>query len=94
MHLATLLLHLRLNGCSNPRLRRKTVDAIFEKLRSHFNVSLVDLGPSEPVDELRLGIAAVGRSRREVREVMEHIAEAIDAHPLAESLAPPQFQER
>ncbi len=94
MHLATLLLHLRLSGHSSTRQRRKTVDAMLEKLRGHFNVSLVDLGPPDAVDEVALGVAAIGRSRREVREVLERIAEAIEAHPLAESLAPPKFQER
>ncbi len=88
MHVATVLLRLRLDDCSTPRQRRRAFDAITEKLRRHFNVSLAEVSPGRSPDEGILAAAAVGRSRREAREVLERVADAVAAHPHAALVEP------
>lgn len=93
MHVATLLLYLRLDGCETPRQRRRAVQAMTRKLREHFNVSLADLGPESPPAVVQLAVAAVGRSRREAREPLDHVADAVAAHPRAVIVQPPKIED-
>ncbi len=83
MHLAAVRLDLRFDDCRTVSERRRRTKLILEKLRDHFNVSVADLGASSSVDETTIAAAAVGRDRRELREVLERIAEAVAAYPHA-----------
>ncbi len=85
MFLAMLRLELRIGD--GPRDRRRTVRAILEKLHRHFNVSVAEADrPGQPSESV-LGVAAVATTRREAREILERVADAITAHPRAEVLA-------
>ncbi len=92
MYLATsaVVLKLRLGACRSARQRRKAVAAMMEKLRRHFNVAAADLAEEAPPDRAVLAFVAAGRHRREAREVLERLVEAVSAHPYALLDSPPE----
>jgi uncharacterized protein YlxP (DUF503 family) len=95
MHVASLVLALRLDACPTPRRRRRALDAIAVKLRRHFNVSLAELDPGPPDPDLaRLAVAAVARTRREAREVLQLVLDALAAHPHAAVVPPVVIHDR
>ncbi|GAC1449900.1 MAG: hypothetical protein NVSMB9_34020 [Isosphaeraceae bacterium] len=85
MTVATLRLDLSLSHCHSNRDRRRQMRAIMEKLHQHFNVSVADSEETETVDAI-LVVAAVARTRRDVRELLAHVADAVAAHPRVEVL--------
>jgi uncharacterized protein YlxP (DUF503 family) len=95
MHVASLVLALRLDACPTPRQRRRALDAIAVKLRRHFNISLAELEPATTDPELaRLAVAAVARSRREARDVLHRVLQALEAHPHAAIVPPVVIHDR
>lgn len=57
-----------------------------DKLHRHFNVSVAaDDGEGGP-DAAVLVVAALGKSRRDARETLDRVADAVSAHPRAEVL--------
>jgi len=85
MFLAILRIELRI--ADGPRAKRRTVRAIEEKIHRHFNVSVAEVDRSNHSSESVLGVAAVAASRREVREILDRVADAVAAHPRAEVLS-------
>jgi uncharacterized protein YlxP (DUF503 family) len=57
--------------------------AILDKLHDHFNVSAAEVDYVDRADIARLAVAAVARNRREAREVLKRVADAVGAHPQA-----------
>jgi uncharacterized protein YlxP (DUF503 family) len=86
MHVATLRLQLRVRDCTSVRVKRRRVRAILEKLHKHFNVSVAEVDRVDHPSESVLAVAAVDRGRREVRERLERVVEALSVHPRAELL--------
>jgi uncharacterized protein YlxP (DUF503 family) len=84
----SLVLEVRLDGCASAKSRRTQAEAILGKLRKHFNVAVADLtlNLDGGGDLAALGFAAVGRTRREARETLDRVADAVAAHPRAEIL--------
>ena len=87
MTIVTLRLDLRVSHCQSTRDLRRQMRAIMDKLHRHFNVSVADAEPEGRADQAVLLVAAVGRTRREARETIERVADAVAAHPHAEVLA-------
>ena len=86
MTVATLRLDLRLGHCDSLREKRRRMRAITGRLHRHFNVALADDDRDDPAHGL-LVVATVGRNRREARETLERVADAIAAHPRADVLS-------
>ncbi len=88
MPTSSLVLEVRLDGCGSARSRKAQAETILGKLRKHFNVAVADLTPDRDGvgGVAALGFAAVGRTRREAREVLDRVADAVAAHPRAEIL--------
>ena len=86
MTVVTLRLDLRVDPCHSARERRRLLQAMLEKLHRHFNVSVAEADGEGGVDRAVLLAAAVGKTRREARETLERVADAISAHPRAEIL--------
>jgi uncharacterized protein len=86
MTVQTLRLDLRLAGCSTLREKRKQLQAIVVRLHRHFNVSVAESDAEGGADRAMLVAAAVGRTRRESRETLERVADAVSAHPRIELL--------
>lgn len=86
MHVATLRLAIRVRDCRAAKVKRKRVRSILEKLHKHFNVSVAEVdGHSHPSDSV-LAAAAVAEGRREAREPLERIVDALTVHPRVELL--------
>ena len=87
MTVVTLRLDLRVGPCQSPRDKRRQMRAIVDRLHRHFNVSVAEAdAPGDP-DQAVLVVAAVGRTRRDARDTIERVADAVAAHPRAEVLA-------
>jgi uncharacterized protein YlxP (DUF503 family) len=84
MFLAMLRLEIRLQD--GPRAKRRTVQAILDKIHRHFNVSVAEVDRANHPSESVLGIAAIAATRKDVREVLDRVADAVAAHPRAEVL--------
>jgi uncharacterized protein YlxP (DUF503 family) len=85
MYLAMLRVEVRID--QPPKARRRTVQAILDKLHGHFNVTVAESDrPGDPAASV-LGIAALGATRKEVRDVLDRVADAVSAHPRAEVLS-------
>ncbi len=85
MTVATLRLELRFGNCDSLREKRRRMRAITRKLHRHFNVSVSDDDRDDRAQAL-VAVAAVGRSRRDARETLERVADALAAYPRAELL--------
>ncbi len=84
MHLATLRVEVQI--ISGFRSKRKTVRRILDKIHRHFNVSVAEIGGEAHPSKSTLGVAALASTRREVRDVLGRVADALVAHPRAEVL--------
>ncbi len=85
MYLAMLRLEIRIHD--GPRARRRTVQAMTEKIHRHFNVSVAEVDRIHHPSESVLAVAAVGLSRKDVRKMLDRVADAVTAHPRAEVLS-------
>ncbi len=65
----------------NARQKKIRADEILTKLRTHFNVTVADLSRVGAGDPIALGFASVGRTRREARDVLDRVADAVSSHP-------------
>jgi len=84
MKLATLRMELLIIECRTLREKRRRMQAIIGKLRRHFNVSVAEVDLHGWPTQAVLGVAAVGNSRQEVRDVLTHVADAVGVYPGAE----------
>jgi uncharacterized protein YlxP (DUF503 family) len=85
MYLGMLRLEVRINDA--PRAKRRTIQAMLDKIHGHFNVSVAEVDRINHPSESVLGIAAIGLTRKEVREVLDRVADAVSAHPRAEVIS-------
>ncbi len=85
MYLAMLRFEVRIGD--GPRARRRTIRAMIDKIHRHFNVSVAEVDRQNHPSESVLGVAVVAPTRREAREVLDRVADAVTAHPRAEILA-------
>ncbi len=84
MHLATLRVEVQI--ASGWRTKRRTVRSILDKIHRHFNVSVAEVDGEAHPSRSTLGVAALAPTRREVRDVLGQVADALVAHPRAEVL--------
>jgi uncharacterized protein len=84
MKVATLRLELLIIQCQTLREKRRRMQAIIGKLRRHFNISVSEVDRHDWPTEAVLGVAAVGNSRWEAREILHRVAEAVSVYPRAE----------
>jgi uncharacterized protein YlxP (DUF503 family) len=87
MTVATLRLDLRLGQCHTSRETRRRMRAIMDKVHRYFNVSVATDEHEDDPSLVTLAVVAVARTRREVRELLERVADAVAAYPRAELLS-------
>ncbi len=80
------ILRLEVQIADSPRAKRRTVQEMLDKLHRHFNVSVAEVDRSNHPSESVIGVAAVAATRKEVREILDRVADAVAAHPRAEVL--------
>lgn len=93
MHVISLCVRLHLEGSRTPRQKRKRVEAIVNKLKGHFNAAVIELAREEVPDELVLAVALVGRTRREARDLRDHILDALAVLPESSIVDTPSISE-
>lgn len=81
MPVVSLVIEVRLSDTTTPRLKKLRADEILTKIRHHFNVAVADVSRASPDEPMALGLAAVGRTRREAREILDRVASAVSAYP-------------
>ena len=84
MHLAMLRIEVRIGDGS--RAKRRTIREMLDKLHRHFNVSVAEVDRAGHPSESVIGVVVIAPGRREAREVLDRVAEAVAAHPRAEVL--------
>jgi uncharacterized protein YlxP (DUF503 family) len=87
MTVATLRLKLLVAECHSTREKRRLMRAIIEKLHRHFNVSVAEGDHDANPAQADLSVAVVARTRREARETLARVADAVAAHPRAELMS-------
>ena len=87
MTVATLRLILLVADCHSTREKRRLMRAILEKLHRHFNVSVAEGDHDASPTNAELTVAVAARTRREARETLAHVADAVAAHPRVELLS-------
>jgi uncharacterized protein YlxP (DUF503 family) len=87
MTVATLRLNLLVADCHTTREKRRLMRAIMEKLHRHFNVSVADGDHDTDPTQSELTVVVVARTRREARETLAHVADAVSAHPRIDLLS-------
>jgi uncharacterized protein len=87
MTVAMLHLELLFGGCHTQREKRRRMRAIMDRLHRHFNVALAGADRAEDPAHDVLVAVAVGRVRRDARETLERVVEAVGAYPRAELLS-------
>ncbi|MEJ7638729.1 MAG: DUF503 domain-containing protein [Singulisphaera sp.] len=87
MTVATLRLKLLVADCQTTREKRRLMRAILEKLHRHFNVSVAEGDHDANPSQSDLSVVVVARTRREARETLARVADAVAAHPRAELLS-------
>ena len=87
MIVATLRLKLLLADCHTTREKRRLMRAIMEKLHRHFNVSVAEGDHDANPGLSELAVVVVARTRREARETLARVADAVAAHPRVELLS-------
>jgi hypothetical protein len=87
MTVATLRLELLLADCHTNREKRRLMRAIMEKLHRNFNVSVAGGDQDANPTHSDLTVAVAARTRREAREILARVADAVAAHPRAELLS-------
>ena len=81
MHVAAVRLELKLADGTQRRRKRRVMDEIVDKLRRHFNVALAEVDPDDRPDRAVLAVASVASRRKDARDLVERVAEAVGAHP-------------
>jgi uncharacterized protein YlxP (DUF503 family) len=87
MSVAVLRLELLVGDCTTPRGKRRRMRAIMDKLHRHFNVSVAEVDHDDDPVHARLIVAAAARTRRDARETLNRVTDAIGSHPQAELLS-------
>ncbi len=87
MTVATLRLKLQMADCHTTREKRRLMRAIMEKLHRHFNVSVAEGDHDASPSQSELTVVVVARTRREARETLAHVADAVAAHPRVDLLS-------
>jgi uncharacterized protein len=86
MTVATLRLDLRVSDCHTPWEKRRRMRAIMDKVHRSFNVSVAAADDDAEPSRATLAVVAVARTRREVRALLDRVADAVAAYPRAELL--------
>ena len=86
MTVATLRVTMLIADCRSTREKRRFMRAIMEKLHRHFNVSVAEGDHDANPAQSDLTAVVVAPTRREAREILARVADAVAAHPRAELL--------
>ncbi len=84
MLIAAALIELALPEAESIKARRRVVNAIKDRLRPRFNISVADLGDQDDRHSICVGCVAVGIDPRHLRNLMEKAIRFVESLGLAE----------
>jgi uncharacterized protein YlxP (DUF503 family) len=84
MNVGTLRLDLRVDNCHTQAEQRRRMRVIMDKVHRSFNVSVAAEHHASDPAQVTLAVVAVARSRREVREILARVADAVAVYPRAQ----------
>jgi uncharacterized protein YlxP (DUF503 family) len=87
MTVATLRLDLRVGDCHSLGEKRRRIRAIMEKVHRSFNVSVAAADHEQDPAHVTLAVVAVARTRRDVRELLARVVDALAVYPRAQLLS-------
>lgn len=87
MNVTTLRIDLQVVDGRTLGEKRRLLRAIFAKLRRNFNVSVAEVDRLDRPDSAAIGVVVVAATRREAREALDRVFEAVAAHPRLDVLA-------
>ena len=74
----------RLHECRSLKAKRKIVKSIIGQLRSHFNVSVAEVGSNDIYQRAMIGFALVGNDRAVINSKIDKIFNLVEELNLAE----------
>lgn len=86
MFVGTLEVRLLIRESRSLKDKRQVVRSILDRLRSGYSVAAAEVATHDDVKVATLAFAAVGAETGAVQNVLQHIAEALRKHPVAEYL--------
>jgi uncharacterized protein YlxP (DUF503 family) len=84
MLIAAALIQLVLPEADSLKARRRVANAVKERVRSRFRLSIAEVGDPEDRHEVVLGMVEVGSDPRVMRERMQRVISYIEGLGLAE----------
>jgi hypothetical protein len=71
--IAYLTLEIRIEGAHSLKDKRQVVRSVKDGLRSHFNVGVAELDPSDAWQRATLGVVGISSSRSYLEELMHNV---------------------
>jgi uncharacterized protein YlxP (DUF503 family) len=87
MHVAALRLELVFVPALTARQKRRLLHSMSRSLRKNFNIALYEVGDETRPSAASLGLVSVHKSRKGAHDVLERVAELLEAHPRARVLS-------
>jgi len=84
MKVACCSIRFHLHGNRSLKEKRRVANAIRDRLKNKFNISIAEVADQDVWQSLHLGFAAVGSDSRYLEGLMEQVLRAIDGMHLAE----------
>jgi uncharacterized protein YlxP (DUF503 family) len=73
MHVACLMLELRIEGAKSLKDKRQVVRSVKDRLRAHFNVSVAELDAVNAWQRATIGVAGISDSRDYLEGLMHNV---------------------
>lgn len=78
MVVASLEVHLRMDGCRSLKEKRQVLRPVIERLRRDLHVSVAEVGDNDLWNVATIGVACVGSSLIQVQQTLESVERVID----------------
>jgi uncharacterized protein YlxP (DUF503 family) len=87
MLIAAALIELRLEESESIKAKRRVVNAVKDRLRRRYNVSVAEVAEQDDRHEICLGCVAVGIDPRHLRVKLEKVVHFVESLGLADLVA-------
>ncbi len=84
MIVGTGIIIFRLHECHSLKEKRKVVKSVIGRIRSHFNVSVAEVGANDIHQQAEVGFSLVGNDRRDINSRIDKIFNFAEELGLAE----------
>jgi uncharacterized protein YlxP (DUF503 family) len=76
--IGVVMFSIRIHGAGSLKDRRQVVRSVLDRMKSHFNASVADLGPDGVWDRADLAVSCIGSSSQETETRVDHICSLLD----------------